>query len=185
MQTTTTCETLHPPPQPAPMQSIMGGMKDSPNQKHGGWREKGRDGWINTKELLLPSLSSTFSLTSSFRQWAPAVLHTSPKTTTMTKLSRPATLDQQDKVGFFPFHGGEGKPRPKEGQVCPVPFSKAGFSGEELKSQKAWRPISSPSPRLQLLWLPARVLNDPRFWPFLMTQKTQMKYKQETFTCLI
>ena len=25
-----------PPSQPAPMQSIMGGMKDSPNHKHGG-----------------------------------------------------------------------------------------------------------------------------------------------------
>lgn len=45
-------------------------------------------------------------------------------------------LDQQEKVVFFPFHGREGKLRPKEGQVCAVPFTKAEFSGGELKSQK-------------------------------------------------
>lgn len=55
----------------------------------------------------------------------------------MTILLRPAMLGHQEKVVFFPFHGGEGKLRPKEGQVCPVPFSEAGFSGEELKSQEA------------------------------------------------
>jgi len=46
-------------------------------------------------------------------------------------------LDQQEKVVFFPFHGGEGKLRPKEGQLCPVPFSKAECNGRELKSQEA------------------------------------------------
>lgn len=82
--------------------------------------------------------------------------------------SCPAMPDQQEKVGFFPLHGGEGKLRPKESQVCPVPFSKAEFGGEKLESQEACWPISSSSPKLQLLWLPSGTLNETSF------QKTQM-----------
>lgn len=58
----------------------------------------------------------------------------------------PAMLDQQEKVVFFPFHGGEGKLRPKEGKLCPVPSSKAEFNGRELKSQEArWSPALAPN----------------------------------------
>lgn len=65
--------------------------------------------------------------------------------------SCPAMLDQQEKVGFFPFHREEGKLRPNENQVCPVPFSKAEFGGEKLESQEACWPISSPNPKLATL----------------------------------
>lgn len=61
--------------------------------------------------------------------------------------SCPAMLDQQEKVGFFPFRGGEGKLSPRE----PVPFSKAEFGGEKLESQEACWPISSPNPKLVTL----------------------------------
>lgn len=46
-------------------------------------------------------------------------------------------LNQQEKVVFFHFMERSGELRPKEGQVCPVPMSKAEFSGGDLKSQEA------------------------------------------------
>lgn len=51
------------------------------------------------------------------------------------KTSCPATLDQQNKVVFFPLHGGDGKLRPKGNQVCPVPFCKPKPGGEGLDHQ--------------------------------------------------
>lgn len=58
--------------------------------------------------------------------------------------------------------------RPNGSQICPVPFSKADFGGEKLESQVTYWPISSPSPKLQLLWLTTGILNETSF------QKTQM-----------
>lgn len=128
--------------------------------KHYGWCEgltepetwglkRERQGWVDLHQIITPSVLLLHSLPCFLvgRQWARVVLHTSPNTTT-TLPSSPAMPDQQEKVVFFPLHGGVGKWRPKEGQVCPVPFSKAGFSGGKLKSQEARRPTSSPSPKL-------------------------------------
>lgn len=38
----------------------------------------------------------------------PTILHITQDNNNNDKASRPATLDQQNKVVFFPLHGGEG-----------------------------------------------------------------------------
>lgn len=56
-----------PPSQPAPMQSIMGGVKNSPNQKHGVEERKPRIG--ESTQMTSPlSCSSAVSPVSSYRQ---------------------------------------------------------------------------------------------------------------------
>lgn len=72
-------------------------------------------------------------------------------------------LNQQEKVVFFHFVVGNKELRPKDGQDFPLPLSKAEFSEGDLKSKEAWQPISSPSPKLQLLWQLTRVLNETSF----------------------
>ena len=84
---------------------------------------------MDTKELLLLSLSPTLSSISSFGSELLQFCTCHPRKEQLN-FSRLAMLDQQEKGVFFPFQGGEGKLRPKESWVCPVPFSEAGFSGE-------------------------------------------------------
>lgn len=46
-------------------------------------------------------------------------------------------LNQQEKGVFFHFMVGNRELRPKEGQVFPLPLSKAEFSEGDLKSKEA------------------------------------------------
>lgn len=131
-KTTTTCETKHPLASLHQCKALWVVWRTHQTRNMGVEERKARMGGpISSNCSFCPS-PPNFSPISSCRQWAPAVLHTSPNTTT-TILRAQQCRTLQKKVVFFPFHGGEGKLRPKEGQLCPVPFSKAEFNRRELK----------------------------------------------------
>lgn len=51
--------------------------------------------------------------------------------------SCPARLEQPEIIVFFPFHVGEGKPRPKQSRLCPALFSEAEHGQEDLQALEA------------------------------------------------
>lgn len=115
---------------------------------------------------------------SSYRQWGPAVLHTSPNTTTTILRAQPCWTNKKKEYCFHFMEGREnGGPKRVSFVLCHL--ARLSWNGRKLRSQEAWWPISSPSPKLQLLRQPTRVLMR------LVFRRHSWNRKQGTFTCTI
>lgn len=179
-KTTTTIVRPYPPSQPAPMQSIMSGRKDSPNQKlEVNERKAGMGGSTPRNYLLLLSLSSTFPPYFILQAGSACSFAHITQYNNNDYTSSPAMLNQQEEVVFFHFMVGNGELRPKEGQVFPRPLSKAELSEGDLSPRRPDSQSPALAPNFSYSGRP------PGFLMRLVFFKTQMISKQGTFTWMI
>lgn len=116
----TSCEPIHPLPSLQPMQSIMGGIKNSPNQKHGVEERKPRLGGSTQMTSPLSCSSSVAPISSIGSDPSDCAHITQDNSKDYT--SCPATPDQQNKSSSCPMsrRAWETEAQRGSGLNCPI-----------------------------------------------------------------